>query len=68
VHYAVAVRKEGFSDCVVWNPYIEKSKGMADFGDDEWKSMICAESAIVVNPVTVQPGGSWTGTQVLSRL
>ena len=23
------------SECVVWNPYIEKAKRMADFGDDE---------------------------------
>ena len=28
---------------MVWNPWIDKSKAMADFGDDEYKEMICAE-------------------------
>eukprot|EP01116_Phalansterium_solitarium_P022038 TRINITY_DN7131_c0_g1_i1.p1 TRINITY_DN7131_c0_g1~~TRINITY_DN7131_c0_g1_i1.p1 ORF type:complete len:317 (-),score=87.54 TRINITY_DN7131_c0_g1_i1:130-1017(-) len=68
VNYAVGVHKEGFGDCVVWNPHVEKSKGMADFGDDEWHQMLCAESAVVTSPVTVAPGATWTGRQVLSRL
>ena len=31
------VRKAGFPDAVVWNPWIAKAAGMADFGDDEYK-------------------------------
>lgn len=34
---AVTVEKEGFPDAVVWNPWIEKAAGMADFGDEEYK-------------------------------
>lgn len=33
----LVVEKEGFSDAVVWNPWVEKAKGMADFGDEEFK-------------------------------
>lgn len=29
--------KGGFSDAVVWNPWVDKAAKMADFGDDEYK-------------------------------
>ena len=31
----VEILKEGFADVVLWNPWIEKSKAMADFDDEE---------------------------------
>lgn len=31
------ITKPGFPDAVVWNPWIDKSRAMADFGDDEYK-------------------------------
>jgi glucose-6-phosphate 1-epimerase len=31
------VHKVNFPDAVVWNPWIDKSKSMADFGDEEYK-------------------------------
>lgn len=34
---AVVIHKTGFPDAVVWNPWIDKAAGMADFGDDEYK-------------------------------
>jgi len=38
---AIQVEKEGFPDAVVWNPWIKKAAGMADFGDEEYKVSIC---------------------------
>ena len=42
--------------CVVWNPYIEKAAGLADFDNDEYHDMICVEPGILGNDVVLQPG------------
>jgi glucose-6-phosphate 1-epimerase len=34
---AIIIEKDGFPDAVVWNPWIDKAAGMADFGDEEYK-------------------------------
>ena len=36
----ISLSKKGFRDAVVWNPWIDKAKAMADFGDEEvvWRS------------------------------
>ena len=41
----LTVTKHGSLATVVWNPWTEKAKRMADFGDDEWPSMACVETA-----------------------
>ena len=33
--------------CVVWNPHIDKARGMSDFGDDQYQEMICVEPGIL---------------------
>ena len=33
--------------CVVWNPHLEKAKGMGDFGDDQYHDMICVEPGVL---------------------
>jgi D-hexose-6-phosphate mutarotase len=53
----VVVSKAGSATTVVWNPWLEKAKGMTDFGDDEWTAMVCVETAnAMADAVTVLPG------------
>lgn len=53
----LVVDKQGSASTVVWNPWNEKAKGMADFGDDEWPRMVCIETANAAdNAVTLPPG------------
>lgn len=44
---SILIRKENLPDTVVWNPWIEKAKAMADFDDNEYKNMICIEAGYV---------------------
>jgi glucose-6-phosphate 1-epimerase len=53
----IVIEKRGSESAVVWNPWIEKARAMADFGDDEWPGMVCVEPANAAeNAVTVAPG------------
>ncbi|KAF5733103.1 hypothetical protein HS088_TW17G00639 [Tripterygium wilfordii] len=60
------IKKEGLPDCVVWNPWEKKSKSMADFGDEEYKQMLCVNGAAIGRPITLKPGEEWTGRLELS--
>ena len=54
---SIRVEKSGSHSTVVWNPWIEKSPRMADFGDDEYLHMICVESGnVAANKITLAPG------------
>ncbi|MEO1526635.1 MAG: D-hexose-6-phosphate mutarotase [Planctomycetota bacterium] len=55
----IEVQKSGSRSTVVWNPWIDKSAKMGDFGDDEWPGMVCIESGnIADNAVELGPGES----------
>jgi hypothetical protein len=40
---SVQVHKQNFPDAVVWNPWVDKSKAMGDFGDEEYKVGGCRQ-------------------------
>ena len=50
-----------FPITVVWNPWEKKSKSMVDFGDEEYKQMVCVDGAAIEKPITLKPGEEWTG-------
>ncbi len=56
---------EGWADCVVWNPGAAGCAGMADMTPDAFEHMLCVEAAQVFQPISVAPGGYWSGSQVL---
>lgn len=43
------------SDAVLWNPWIDKSKQMSDFADDEYLKMVCLEVGCVNRPLKLGP-------------
>jgi glucose-6-phosphate 1-epimerase len=52
----IRVEKSGSNSTVVWNPWIDKSQRMTDFGDDEYLRMVCVESGNVgKNHITLPP-------------
>lgn len=42
---SIIVEKSGSDSTVVWNPWIDKTKGMSDMAPGDWKEMICVETA-----------------------
>jgi len=65
----IVVKKENFPDIVVWNPWKIKCKEMADMGESDYETMVCAESAILdKHPIQIFPGGFWTGKTEISKL
>ena len=52
---------------VVWNPWREGAKALADLGDDEWRQMACVEASnIIAYAVELGAGEKHTMTAVLS--
>lgn len=39
---------------------------MSDFGDEEWKNMICVEAGVVKKPIILESKKSFTASQILS--
>ncbi len=60
-------RKVSSNSTVVWNPWIDKAKAMADFGDDEWRGMVCIETANAgPNSVQLEPGQTHSMSAIIS--
>lgn len=55
---AICVAKAGSRTTVVWNPWAAKAARLEDFGDHEYRSMVCVETANA-SPDLIQlpPGG-----------
>ncbi|CAN6464455.1 unnamed protein product [Victoria cruziana] len=62
------LRKDGLPDAVVWNPWDKKAKALADFGDEDYKVMLCVDSAAIENRIVLKPHEEWRGCQELSTV
>jgi glucose-6-phosphate 1-epimerase len=69
LHRKIRVEKTGSASTVVWNPWAVKAKQMSDFGDEEYKQMVCVEAGnVALNKITIAPKKSASLKVVLSTL
>ncbi|ODV96435.1 hypothetical protein PACTADRAFT_2728 [Pachysolen tannophilus NRRL Y-2460] len=62
------IERENLPDVVVWNPWVEKAKGMGDFEPkDGFHKMVCVEPGHVGDFITLQPGKKWSGSQIIYK-
>jgi len=61
----IVVAKRNSHSTVIWNPGIEKSKRLPDFGDNEYPQMLCVETANARQATLTLPPGE-THTMALS--
>jgi len=55
-------------DIVVWNPWQEKAKAVADIGENNYPIFVCVEVGHVNEAVKLEKGQSWKGSQELTLL
>lgn len=63
--YKFKLIKKNLPDTVIWNPWEEKAKAMADFGDEEYHNMFCVEAGHVSQPCVVKPGANHKAEQII---
>ena len=53
----IKIEKSGSASTVLWNPWMAKAQQMPDFGNEEYKQMVCVESGNVAkNRISLRPG------------
>ncbi|WP_369988792.1 D-hexose-6-phosphate mutarotase [Pseudomonas xanthosomatis] len=55
----ITLTSSGSRSAVIWNPWTERARELADMADDGWQRMLCIETANVWDDVvTLKPGAS----------
>ncbi|MBV8631713.1 MAG: D-hexose-6-phosphate mutarotase [Silvibacterium sp.] len=63
----IRTEKRNSRTTVVWNPWRDGAKALADLGDDEWREFVCAEASnIMAYAVELGPGEKHVMGAVLS--
>ncbi len=57
----ICISKNGSLTTVVWNPWVDKAAAMKDFGNDEYKRMVCVETVNAdTDVIELAPGDTHT--------
>ena len=57
LHRRIVVEKSGSHSTIVWNPWSDTAREVADFGDEEWTGMVCVETGNVADDaLEIAPG------------
>jgi len=63
----IRAAKTGSRTTVVWNPWVDKARRMADFPDDGYLQMVCIEATNAASDIhRVPPGGDHVLSQTIS--
>ncbi|HTY85268.1 MAG TPA: D-hexose-6-phosphate mutarotase [Silvibacterium sp.] len=63
----IRTEKKNSRTTVVWNPWSDGAKALADLGDDEWRMMACVEASnIMAYAMELAPGAEHTMEAVLT--
>lgn len=66
----ITLTSSGSRSAVIWNPWTERAKELADMADDGWQRMLCIETANVWDDlVELEPGRSSSlGVRIVSEM
>jgi glucose-6-phosphate 1-epimerase len=63
----IQIEKRNSLSTVVWNPWREGAKALADLGDDEWRQMACVEASNILSvAVALGPGETHAMTAAIT--
>lgn len=64
----VRTEKQHSTNTVTWNPWQEGAAALRDFGDDEWRHMVCVEGSNVMDAAIVLGPGEEHSLRVTLRV
>uniref|UniRef100_A0A7S1NDJ6 glucose-6-phosphate 1-epimerase n=1 Tax=Eutreptiella gymnastica TaxID=73025 RepID=A0A7S1NDJ6_9EUGL len=65
------ITHSGFTDAVVWNPWIDKAAALGDLPDEDYTKFLCIESASIggideASHPCLEAGGVWEANMILT--
>jgi len=57
--YSLKLFRDNLPDVVVWNPWVEKARGLADLGEEAYPKFMCVEVGEIGTPVKLNAGQEW---------
>ena len=59
------IEQDGFGDAIVWNPGDHLAARIGDLAPGDWSRFVCIEAGQVLQPVVLEAGEVWRGSQKL---